>query len=266
MLVYLFMLAVSLIFAVQASRAKRYPALRVTFLIYAWGSVLPFVVITAIRYRIGTDWYIYESYFGYIKNHINKFEEEGFNLIFRIFGIFTDEAWYAIAFVGVVTVIFFFCAIYQQSMMIPLSVLLFFVTGKYFNTLNQMRQMMAMAVFMFSLKYVYQRRLMPFLFLNLLGSTLHLSSLMYLPLYFMYGKSFSAKTCMKLFAGSIILFPVLKKVMPFVLSFTRYSWYFDSEYATNDFYLTGFVFNLLIMLLHLWVLYIRGTEEKNFRL
>lgn len=265
MVLYFGMLGVSLFFAVYASNAKPYPLLKSTYQILAVLSALPFLLVTVLRYRVGTDWtYVYEPYFYYIKQGIARFSESGFTLLYQVFGLFTDDAWWVIAFVGFVTVLLFFLAIYQQSCMIPFSVLLFFVLNKYFTALNQIRQMLAMAMFIYSLKYVYSRNWKGYFFWNLLGASIHTSSFMYLPLYFCYNIRATARRSMLVLAGTAAGFPVLRILVPWVVSHTRFAWYLESVFQQNNFYLIGFTVTLFFTLLHVFYLYRYQERDVQF--
>lgn len=263
MIIYLVMLSVSMFFAVYAGRAKPYEQLRSTYWTFSSLSALPFILVSVFRYRVGTDWtFVYEPYMYYINHGINEFSEKGFTLIYRVIGFFTDDAWWAIAFVGLLTMIFFFLAICQQSVMMPFSILLFFITNKYFTSLNQIRQMLAMAIFVYSLKYIFRRNWNAYFFWNLLGATIHTSSYMYLPVYFLYGVRATPRRSITFLTVAILGMPILIKLSTLIARFTRYAWYLDSAFNQNNFYLLGFLVTLFFTLLHVFYL-VRFPEQDT---
>ena len=265
MLIYIIMLIVSIYFAVYASQLKTYPMFATSYRIFAALSALPFILVTVLRYRVGTDWtYVYEPYLYYIKNGIEEFSEVGFTTIYRVFALFTDDAWYPIAFIGFITVLLFFGAIYQQSCMIPFSILLFVLINKYFTSLNQIRQMLAMSIFIYSLKHIYQKNWKGYFLWNLLGTSIHTSSLLYLPFYFLYGRKATVKRCVGIMVLNVILFPVAVIVLPKLLALTPYGWYLDSPYAQNNFYLLGFFVIFFATVLHVFCLYRNHEEDIKF--
>lgn len=265
MFIYVLMLLISIYFAVYANDTKPYPMFHTSYRVFAVLSALPFLLVTVLRYQVGTDWtYVYEPYLYYIKNGITEFSEVGFTLIYRFFGIFTNDSWYVIAFIGFMTVLLFFCAIYQQSSMIPFSILLFVITNKYFTSLNQIRQMLAMALFIYSLKYIYQRNWKGYFLLNILGSSIHTSSLMYLPFYFLYGKKATVKSCAGVLGLGLVTFPVVRVLLPKLVALSRYGWYLNSQYSQNNFYFLGFAVTLFFALLHIFCLYRNHKEDLRF--
>jgi len=50
---------------------------------------------------------------------------------------------------------------------------------------NLLQNFVAILLFFLSIPYLYRRRLLPYLFLNVIGMTFHVSSILYLPLYFL---------------------------------------------------------------------------------
>ena len=201
MMVYLTMLGISMFFAVYAQRAKPYRQLNTeiarSYVAFCVLATLPFLIVTVFRYRVGADWvYVYEGGYESIRHGERGFLDPGFNLIFRIFGMITEEPYWAIAFVGFVTILFFFTAFCQQSVMLPLTILIYFVSTDYFQTLNALRQMLAMSLFLYSVKYLEARDWKRYFLLNLIGMSFHATSFMYLPVYFLYGVRATPRRCL----------------------------------------------------------------------
>ena len=63
MTTYLIMLVVSVFFASCARRLQYETEYRKAYYVYGILSVLPFLMVSSIRYRVGTDWPIYDEYF-----------------------------------------------------------------------------------------------------------------------------------------------------------------------------------------------------------
>lgn len=265
MIVYLIMLGISLFFANYAANAKPYPDLRSTYGTFAVLSALPFLLVTGLRYRVGTDWtYVYEPYFYYVRNGINQFNEWGFTLLYRIFGYFTEDSWWVISFIGVLTVLLFFIAIYRESCSIPFSILLFFVTNRYFTGLNQIRQMLSIAILVYGLGYLRARDWKRYFLCCLCALSIHNSAIIYVPLFFLYGRRFVWKSCLGVLFFAILGSPVLGAAAKLLLSISSYGWYLDSVYQQNDFYLIGFLAVFGVTLVHIYYLYRYPQEDRIF--
>ncbi len=265
MVVYLTMLTVSLFFSVYAQRARPYPQIRSSYITFSVLTALPFILVTVLRYRVGRDWtYVYEPQFYLINHGLDEFEEPLFNLIYRFFGLFTDDAWWPIAFVGLVTMIFFFTGICQQSCLIPYSVLIFFISNRFFNSLTALRQMMAMSIFFYTIKYIRQRNWRRYFFWNLIGIMLHSSSIMYLPVYFLYGIRATWKGCIRLLVVSVLGYPVLGVLFRLLISYTRFGSYLGGFRDAGNFDLVPFAATLIFALMHIFYLYRYPERDRDF--
>jgi len=68
------------------------------------------------------------------------------------------------------------------------SLILFMAFGGCLIEMNLMRNVKAILLFLISIKYMEQHRIVPYMLLNILGSFFHTSSLIFLPLYFFLNK------------------------------------------------------------------------------
>lgn len=96
---------------------------------------------------------------------------ENFLLVFAVFAFFT--------------MFLFLLAMYEQSDEFGISFFLFMAFGFYFQTFNTVRYYLALAIALYSIKFVLKKEWGKFIFLVLLGSTFHKSLLVILPLYFL---------------------------------------------------------------------------------
>ena len=84
-----------------------------------------------------------------------------------------------------VTVGIFLLAMYEQSEDFPLTFFLFMALGYYFQTFSTVRYYLALALALYSMKFVLRGQWGRFLVLILLGSAFHKSLLVVIPLYFL---------------------------------------------------------------------------------
>lgn len=96
---------------------------------------------------------------------------ENFLLVFAVFAFFT--LW------------LFLKAMYEQSDSFGWSFFLFMAFGFYFSTFNTVRYYLALAMALYSVKYVLKREWGKFILIVLLGSLFHKSMLVVIPLYFL---------------------------------------------------------------------------------
>lgn len=80
---------------------------------------------------------------------------------------------------------------------------------------NLMRNSKSILLFMCSLSYLYQRRMFPYLLLNLVGVSFHLSSILYLFLYFVLNGSYSKKLLWGIFwVGNMVVLGRIHWITP----------------------------------------------------
>ena len=270
MLIYFIMLGTSLFFACYAQRAKPYiqrnGAIRRSYYAFCALAALPFVFVTTFRYRVGKDWvYIYETGYIAIRHGIEMIPDPGFRLIFRIFGKITAEPYWAIAFVGLMTMIFFFMAFCRESVLLPATILLFFVSAAYFETLNAIRQMLAMSMFLYSVRYLKARDWKRYFLINLIGATLHQSSVMYFPVYFLYGIRATPRRCLTILLASLVAFPAIGNLLRAAAQFIpRFSRYFGTIFDSGEFSEIPFFVSLAMTLVHIFYLGRFPERDKDF--
>lgn len=268
--IYLGMLGISLFFAVYAQRAKPFPRIRSSYITFCVLAALPFIIITVFRYQVGTDWQgVYERHFLEMRNPnplgYTPFVDAGFELLFRIFSLFTGDAWWPIAFVGLLTMIFFFKAFSQQSVMLPLSILFFFLCGIYFRSLEAIRQALAISIFLYSVKYLKARDWKRYFFLNLIGMTMHATSVIYLPIYFLYDLRATPRRCLILLGIAILGYPllgILARVIAQIIP--RFNRYLDTYFFSGNFSSRTFVTTLAFTLLQIFYLARYPQPDKDF--
>lgn len=263
MLIYVIGTALAMLFAKYAMNTKSYPALKSSYRTLAFLSFLPLTLIAALRYKVGTDYdYVYIPFFHSINSGGEKFKEVGFNLINQITYLFTDEPYLMFAVVSILTLLFTFAAFYEQSVNVSVSIYIFVVGLFYFNSLNQIRQALAMAIAIYAMKYLWKREPLKYFLFILLATTMHVSALLYIPLYFAYGIKANVKAHLMLLGCAVVAQPVLKGVIQFVISKTPYAWYLDSIFGMQGFSIISFAF-VLITLLLLYFCQLAGKEQED---
>lgn len=268
MAVYLSMLVLSLFCANCAQNTKPYPMLRGNYRILAICSALPFIVVSVIRNEVGIDWNLtYAPYYYYINAGIAQFKEIGFTLLNRFLYLFTEDPWILFAVVGLLTNALMFAAIYRLSDNFTFSILLYFLMSYYFQSLNQIRQMLAMAIYLYALKYVFDRNWKAYFLWIALACSIHESSIMYFLVYFLYGRKATVKKSLVIFFCCAAGAPVIQNLITFLISHTSYGWYLSSIFSGTGFYLLGFVSSVMYWSVHLLHLYRnekQGIQDKSF--
>lgn len=216
---------------------------------------IPLLLISALRYGIGTDyfWTYYPTFFrirhGY---NLGRSLEPGFLLLNKFVASFSDDVTWVIAICAILFFTFVGKAILEQSENPTLSILLLVGTGLFQFSMNGMRQAIAIAIWMYAIKYIKKQRFGMYVVCMLFASLFHTSGLLLIPFYFLYRLKFDQKRTIILIAGTFIFGNALKKIILFLASFTKYYDKFigTSQVEGNFAYSTFFVlFAIYIYLL-----------------
>ena len=224
---------------------------------------LPMFLIAAIRYEVGTDWPIYFDYYKMINAGTKSFSEPLFNLmnklVFRTVGDFQG----LIVLVAFLSYFFLFKAMDEQSICLPLSLLIFFISSSYFASMNQLRQAIAMPIMLYAYKYIRDKKFFRYLFWCIVASLIHISSAVYLILYFWAQFKPTFRRYVTIFGICLVMLPVLHLLAETFIRFSKYAWYFSSVFNSgsteNNFYLVGFLFQLPTLVIFA---YYRFTSEE----
>lgn len=139
----------------------------------------------ALRLDVGNDYgnYVNTCHEIYVNGYVVT--EPGFNMLVKLLYMLSGGENYLLVFglFGTVTVFVFMKAMVDQSLDFSLSFALFMLLGLYFRTFNTMRYYLALAITLYSMRYVLKREYVKFLLLIGLAALFHKSVLVVIPLY-----------------------------------------------------------------------------------
>lgn len=200
-------------------KGKRWPT--------AAASMLPVFFISAFRYYVGTDYGAYqrgfftiarggEVNFEWLYVWINKAIAElggGFEWVFIISSL--------------IVLLPTYLHIFDYSPYPIMSILLLFGTTYYFGAFNGIRQLMASAILMYSMRYIEQRRPLPFAAAIVIASGFHRSSILFAIMYFTRRLKLTPYKAAIMAALLFFFADPIGDLLVSVLSGTRYGVYVD---------------------------------------
>lgn len=172
-----------------------------------WFCVIVLVFISSIRWNVGTDWTSYIDFYQHINNYVDRPElnmmERGFTylnyLIATIgFGYSGYLAIMAILMIGLKGKVF-----YEHQQIMMMCLFLFFCY--YLADIFGVRQFLAISVTLYSVRYIRQRRVYPFLFCVFTASSIHVTALFFLFSYWIYPIKYSPKLLYSILFISLLL-------------------------------------------------------------
>ena len=222
--------------------------------------------LSACRQNVGNDYAKYVEFMHLVNSNAYVPTEPGFNLLVKIvYGLSGFENYLLVfAIYAFVTIFLFLLAIYEQSDEFPMSYFLFMALGYYFQTFNTVRYYLALAVALYSMKFVVRKQWGRFLLLAALGSFFHKSLLVILPLYFLASVTWKKwqLALIGVFCTTFLFFQdFYLKVVVFL-----YPTYEDTEYLTGG---TSYInilrcLGVLVLSLFYYRKSIRGNRRMQF--
>ena len=223
-------------------------------------------MVSALRFDIGNDYrqYTQTAHEAYVGGYVVT--EAGVNVLVRVlYGIMGGE-YYELVFAvfAFVTLYFFLKAFWRQSVDFSQTFFLFMMMGLYFQTFNTVRYYLALALALYSMKYVLERDGIKFVFWIVAAAFFHKSVLLVLPMYWI--ASFAWKkwqiaaglaVCALCFAGkglvlklALVLYPSYKNTI-----YLETPSLFDSLFSSLR--------PLLALVLYGWFVYVQAPRDPK---
>lgn len=141
--------------------------------------------VSACRIAVGNDYWVYRFQFNLIMQGRHVSYEPGFNLVVwvlqSLFGY--DNYLVVFGFFSIATCFFLVKALYDQAEVPAMSIFLLMTGGYYFSSLNSVRYYFVLAIALYAMKYVLQKRYLIFIAWIVFAAFFHKSILVVIPLY-----------------------------------------------------------------------------------
>lgn len=222
--------------------------------------------VAALRFDIGNDYrqYTETAHEAHVGGYVVT--EAGFNWLVRLlYGIAGGE-YYELVFAvfAFVTLLFFLKAFARQSASFPQTFFLFMTLGLYFQIFNTVRYYLALAVALFSMKYVLEKDHIKFVFWILIAAMFHKSVLLVLPVYWI--ATFEWRKWQVIAGLMVSAACYLGKGLVLKLALVLYPSYRNTIYLEGGGSLTSTLRTLAVLALYAWFCFVylrKKTEPKE---
>lgn len=234
MVIYIFMIISTIIMVACVKKCHLIGNKNLEILFKIMAFLVPFLVM-ALRYGIGQDYfYTYVPIFEAVKN-VGTYQgvEVGYILLNQLVLLFTDDYAFIFILTSFLYYIFIYKAILDNSKDITLSVFILFGSCFFFYAMNVTRQSIVIAIFMFSIKYIKERKLVKYMILILLASLIHKIALIFIPIYFIGRFKLDLKKIIILSIIVIIGATFISLFITRILDGTKYENYINGIYSVN---------------------------------
>lgn len=196
---------------------------------------LPLIIVAGLRYDVGAD---YMSYFRYFERVRVGGGQERFEYLYYLLNAVV--VWFgggATSFFFVTAIIFvvaIYVCILRESPYPLLSCFLLVAMTYYFIFFNGVRQLLGCAVLLWSVRYIQQKRFIPFAICVAIAYGFHSSCAVFLPIYFIANIRASRWVIILVTAVIFVASSVISSMITNAIKTTEYVAYVASVYDTSQ--------------------------------
>lgn len=262
MIVYIVMLLISIIFIFLASKLTKKWQKVICYILAS----LPFFLVSAFRYGVGTD---YGKRYMYSYDVLGKGEnrnlnlEPGYIILAKLCLLISTEYYTIFIVTSAIIVGFFMLTIFTKSKNPLLSVIIFLLGGFFFDSLNIMRQYLAMSLVVFGYRFLLGKKRYWILYVMcvLLATSLHSTAIIMLVLLFFPKKMLSSYLwVLPSVVAVLLLNENLFTILAMVIEDTRFAQYLTGQFAQGE---VSFLFIGENLVFYLFMYYIYRKNKKT---
>lgn len=228
-------------------------------------SLLIPILISSLRYNVGTDYPIYVNIFNRTQGQsllefiANGSNEIGFYAISKLSFLVTGDATLLFAIFSLITILFFYLGLKRFRISHKPLIFFLFLLNIFPGSFNGVRQSAAVSVCFYAFSFILDKKPGRFIFWTIIAATLHTSAIATLPLYLLSlistkidFKVASFLQILKSLSPSLILlaaFPLLFPIIGAIDLFSHYETYQDIVLAGNNYTFLLYLVILIALLL-----------------
>ncbi|WP_191565576.1 EpsG family protein [Metabacillus idriensis] len=192
------------------------------------------ILVAGLRNNIGDTYFYMHSYeLGtFTWETIFEDKDPGFGILQMILKSITSDPQILIFITACITNLLIVITLYKYTRMIELSLYVYITSGMYIVSMNGVRQFLAASIIFCATKYLLNGNIKKYFLLVFLASTLHLSALILLPIYFLVRRKAWSKMTFALLALSVFIvlgFNQFSELLFSTLEGTQYGGYNDFQ-------------------------------------
>lgn len=269
MLPYLYVLSFSFLTFFIYDKIKKNNQIGYCFFVFI--SFLSLLLLSSFRaYTVGSDTQTYLYFwnnnndFSLLLDKSTLFSEFGFELISYLTNYISSQFFGGsnipfFMFISSLVLILTYSSIIKYSQYKVLSLFCFLTLGFYTFHFNGARQAIAIAIFLFSLRYILSANLKKYLLCIFFGFLFHKSILICLPFYYFFRQPLTVKMVSIIIFSSVLMAFSITALVDFAAEFDqRYS-----GYAENDYESGGLVNAVFYITMLLWLFFIKRINKVN---
>lgn len=233
-------------------------------------AVVPMFFISAIRYNVGTDYekrYVADYYTLLEGKNVGNLEI-GFKAIDYLCLFFTKEPYLLFVITSLIILAIIFEVIYKKSSNRILSIIVFFLGGYFFATLNIIRQYISVAFILLGYQFLMsenkKKAYIGFVICAILAFFMHSSSIICFIIILLTKKNImDARWVIPLSILILILNKNIMVILTPIIKNTRFNVYLTGKFTTGELSILQIVENLIIYLAMYFSYYFEKKQGKE---
>lgn len=228
-------------------------------------SIFPPTIVAGFRYDVGTDYmFRYLPDFIYMKEGAHGISnlEPGMEVIIRTVLIFTNNFQVLLLLCALIIYGLIYYNIIKYSKQIYLSIIIFYIGMFYFDSLNIMRQYMAVAFLICAFMSLQNNQNKRWVLYIGIATMFHYMSIVFVITIIPKFLKYSIKYIGIALGLLILLTPFIKPISQILLKGTKFGVYFESgfqQFTTGDLQLIMLIVNLVILAVYVYI--VRGNKK-----
>ncbi|MBE5800734.1 MAG: EpsG family protein [Clostridiales bacterium] len=205
---------------------------------FVFFAALPLLLISALRYGVGEDYFsTYVSYFETVRYGYDT-DTTRLELIFHLLneGVILLGSDYELMFAicAILFILPVFAQIFEDSPYPALSIFCLVTMGYLFVFFNAMRQMVGCAVLLYSIRYIQQKRFLPFAACVAIASGFHVSCLVFICMYWVGRIRIPPVVALIMTVCIVVSKEAITALLQHIISMTPYAIYFSSIFDNGQ--------------------------------
>lgn len=220
-------------------------------------------LLSGLRYNVGVDFQEYERIFELVRT--SDFNSAPLiNLLVKFFSYFTESNLPIFLVLSISTTYLFLNFIFKYSKDHFVSLLLFLCFGGfYLASFNHVRQLLAVSIFLFSIRFILDRKFTKYLICICLASLAHYSALLLLPFFYIVKLKFSFRSVVLI----LLFYVVALGSAELFIQMSPYAVYLERVVVNERNFLLTSLFILVSFSFVLWGIYrtkkLRGGSKES---
>ena len=195
-------------------------------------ALLLFAFIAGVRWQVGTDHLGYLAWYEQlIRDGVFRASgvEAGFDFITKVFAHFNMHFTFFFGFLAFLQLFFIYRAFKDERYLYPFLGIVIILGPEFLSWMNGMRQMIAATIFVYSIQYIRERKLISYFIIIVLASLIHQSAILLLVFYFIPQKDYFKNRFINL---GLLIITLLRGLSP--------TWMKIGEFARTALSLVGY--------------------------